>query len=63
MISENYGKKNLKKLLLIIVMAKLVSALDSITQTGENGCQEYMWSDDKQEKILAIIISINKNKR
>lgn len=43
-------------------MAKLVSALDSITQTGENGCQEYMWSDDKQEKILQLSFQLIRTK-
>lgn len=43
-------------------MAKLVSALDSITQTGENGHQEYMWSDDKQEKILQLSFQLTRTK-
>ena len=41
-------------------MAKLVSALDSITQTGGNGHQEYMWSDDKQEKILQLSFQLTR---
>lgn len=43
-------------------MAKLVSALDSMTQKGENGHEEYIWSSDKQEKILQLSFQLTRTK-